>query len=72
MQYVIRRIVLETVSINPCVRIFAHFPYLGSQATLSTRPTRHAKMFALETADGESNSLFSCDAGVSVPQGTMM
>ena len=31
---------------------------MAHKATLSTRPTGRAKMFALETVAGESNSLF--------------
>jgi hypothetical protein len=49
---------LEAMRINLCVRVLIRLPYLVSQATLSTRPTGRAKMFALETVAGESNSLF--------------
>jgi hypothetical protein len=49
---------LEAMRINLCVRVLIRLPYLVSQATLSTRPIGCAKMFALETVAGESNSLF--------------
>ena len=52
------KFVLETVSVNLSVRIFVRLPNLGSQGNAFDNPTGRAKMFALETAAGESNSLF--------------
>ena len=53
------RTILEAVNVCPSVRILVHLPNLELQEnTFDTDPTGRAKMFALETAAEESNSLF--------------